>query len=393
MLPSNKPRKLRVEGFNKVELIHTNWSLESCWAFFQGFFSAKKDYELVFPQLAAKDYETLQIWIACSTFMRDLINKPANDLTPHNLVHTAAEFLHDQATQVQHDAALTTEILEGGDLLNHQYFGTYTVGKSSTLHQPAVLEVDYNPTGDHNAPVFACLIGKGITFDSGGYSIKPSASMLTMRTDMGGAGLVIAALGLAIRTGLQKRVKLFVCSAENMISDTAMKLGDIITYANHKTVEILNTDAEGRLVLADGLIHASQTKPHIIIDCATLTGAAKIALGNDYHALLSRDDTAAENFLAVAHSVHEAFWRLPLTQSHTDVMLSNYADMGNIATPPGAGASTAAGFLANFVDTYQGWLHIDCSATFRVAGSKAWGTGATGIGMRSIATFLSKESL
>ncbi len=138
-----------------------------------------------------------------------------------------------------------------------------------------MLQLDYNPTGDENAPVFACLVGKGITFDSGGYSLKPSNMMSAMKADMGGSGMITGALGLAIMRGFNKRVKLILCCAENMVSGRALKLGDIITYKNGKTVEIMNTDAEGRLVLADGLIYASEQKPQLIIDCATLTGAAK----------------------------------------------------------------------------------------------------------------------
>lgn len=157
-----------------------------------------------------------------------------------------------------------------------------------------MLRLDYNPTGNPDAPVFACLVGKGITFDSGGYSIKPSAGMAAMKADMGGAALVTGGLAMAIARGLNKRIKLVLCCAENMISGRAAKLGDVITYKNGKTVEILNTDAEGRLVLADGLIYASSQNPELIIDCATLTGAAKMAVGNDYHSLLTFDNSLAQ---------------------------------------------------------------------------------------------------
>lgn len=387
-------KKLRATGFNEVVLGDGFASAELCWAFYQGFFTAKKNFTLEYPELAAEDQNKLTAWIDCSTFMRDLINAPADDLPPEQLVTQAANFLLDQANLVGKEEFITTKVILGSDLLEHKYFGTYTVGKSSTVHPAAALEVDYNPTGKEDAPTFIALVGKGITFDSGGYSLKPSSSMVNMRTDMGGSALVTAALGLAIRQNLTKRIKLFICSAENMVSDTAVKLGDIITYANGTTVEVLNTDAEGRLVLADGLIKASAFKPEYLIDCATLTGAAKVALGNDYHAVLSHDDAAVQKFLSGANANHEAFWRLPLMQLHTDVMTSNYADMSNIAASAaggvGAGASTAAGFLAKFVANKQGWLHFDCSATFRAGGAPQWGVGATGIGMRSIADFLGK---
>ena len=148
--------------------------------------------------------------------------------------------------------------------------------------------------------MYACLVGKGITFDSGGYSIKQTAFMDSMKSDMGGAATVTGALAFAITRGLNKRVKLFLCCADNLISGNAFKLGDIITYRNGKKVEVMNTDAEGRLVLADGLIDASAQKPEMIIDAATLTGAAKTALGNDYHALFSFDDALAGRLLASA---------------------------------------------------------------------------------------------
>lgn len=140
-----------------------------------------------------------------------------------------------------------------------------------------LLALDYNPTGDKEAPVFACLVGKGITFDTGGYSLKQSAFMDSMKSDMGGAATITGALAFAITRGLNKRVKLYLCCADNMVSGNAFKLGDIIRYRNGKNVEVMNTDAEGRLVLADGLIDASAQKPELIIDMATLTGAAKTA--------------------------------------------------------------------------------------------------------------------
>ncbi len=182
----------------------------------------------------------------------------------------AAEFIKSVAPE----GTVTARIVKDKDLLAEGWEGIYAVGRGSD-RTSAMLQLDYNPTGDENAPVFACLVGKGITFDSGGYSLKPSNFMSAMKADMGGSGTITGGLGLAILRGLNKRVKLILCCAENMVSGRALKLGDIITYKNGKTVEIMNTDAEGRLVLADGLIYASEHNPELIIDCATLTGAAK----------------------------------------------------------------------------------------------------------------------
>ncbi|XNM68278.1 hypothetical protein ACLK2E_14030 [Escherichia coli] len=190
--------------------------------------------------------------------------------------------------------------------VEQNYLGLHTVGRGSE-RPPVLLALDYNPTGDKEAPVYACLVGKGITFDSGGYSIKQSAFMDSMKSDMGGAATVTGALAFAITRGLNKRVKLYLCCADNLISGNAFKLGDIIHYRNGKTVEIMNTDAEGRLVLAARLIDTSAQKPALIIDAATLTGAAKTALGNDYHALFSFDDALANRLRASAAQAEETF--------------------------------------------------------------------------------------
>ncbi|SPY32519.1 peptidase B [Pasteurella canis] len=264
-------RKLRAQGIKDVELVGENWDLESCWAFYQGFYTAKQDYALEFPHLDDEPQAELLARIECSDFVREIINLPAETITPIVLATQAAEFIEQQAEEYADKSAVSFTILSGEELKEKNYQGIWQVGRGSA-NPPAMLQLDFNPTGNPDAPVLACLVGKGITFDSGGYSIKPSDGMSTMRTDMGGAALVTGALGLAIARGLKQRVKLYLCCAENLVSSNAFKLGDIITYRNGVTAEILNTDAEGRLVLADGLIEADQQQPQVIIDCATLNG-------------------------------------------------------------------------------------------------------------------------
>ncbi|GAB7259687.1 hypothetical protein DZS_17000 [Dickeya ananatis] len=202
--------------------------------------------------------------------------------------------------------------------------------------------------------------------------------------------MVTGALALAAARGLQQRVKLYLCCADNMVSGNAFRLGDIIRYRNGKTVEVMNTDAEGRLVLADGLIDASEQNPQWIVDCATLTGAAKTALGNDYHALFSFDDAMIDSLMDSARREDEPFWRLPLEEFHRQHLPSNFAELNNVAgAAHTAGASTAAAFLSHFVKNYQqGWLHIDCSATYRKSAVDQWSAGATGLGVRTLADFL-----
>ncbi len=380
-------RKIDGQGFKYVRLAGEGWDLEKSWAFWMGYRGPKGERRVEWPELDEVQRHELENRLKIIDWVRDTINLPAEDLGPSQLTQRAVDLLSDVGGE-----QISYRITRGEDLREQGYAGIHTVGRGSE-RTSALLTLDYNPTGDEEAPVYACLVGKGITFDSGGYSIKPSAFMDSMKSDMGGAALATGALAFAIARGLKRRVKLFLCCADNMISGNAMRLGDIISYRNGKRVEVMNTDAEGRLVLADGLIDASREKPALIIDCATLTGAAKTALGNDYHALLSFDDALVERLLASARAENEAFWRLPLAEMHRSQLPSNFADMSNTGTAAcPAGASTAAGFLSHFVEEYQqGWLHIDCSATYRKAAVDLWAAGATGIGVRTLANLLTVE--
>ncbi|QLB42969.1 aminopeptidase PepB [Mannheimia pernigra] len=377
-------RKIKNQGILNVKLVGNNWGLEECWAFHQGFNSVKNKGSVQYPDLGEQQSE-FDNRLKCATFIRELINAPSDRLTPVKLAQQAVEFIQHMAKP----NTVSYDIIQGENLQSQGYHGIWTVGKGSS-NPAALLTLDFNPQCDENAPVFACLVGKGITFDTGGYSLKPSDGMSTMRTDMGGAALLSGALAFAIARGLNKRVKLYLCCAENMVSHNAFKLGDIITYRNGVTVEVLNTDAEGRLVLADGLIDATKQKPEFIIDAATLTGAAKVAVGNDYHAILSMDDSLIETLFNSAKKENEPFWRLPFEELHRGQISSSFADIANIGSVPvGAGASTATAFLSYFVENYQqNWLHIDASATFRKTGNDLWAAGATGLGMKTIANLL-----
>ncbi|MFQ1050055.1 aminopeptidase PepB [Avibacterium paragallinarum] len=386
-------RKLRNQGIHNVELSGEGWDLENCWAFYQGFYSAKQDYAIEFPHLDDEPQAELFARIQCGDFVREIINLPSDVITPKKLAERAAQFIAELSADYASASAVSFDIISGEELLAQNYQGIWQVGKGSA-NPPAMLQLDFNPSQDPNAPVLACLVGKGITFDSGGYSIKPSDSMSTMRTDMGGAALLTGALGMAIAGGLNQRVKLYLCCAENMVSANALKLGDIITYRNGVTAEVLNTDAEGRLVLADGLIEADKQNPQFIIDCATLTGAAKVAVGNDYHSVLSMDNELVTALLNAAQTANEPFWRLPFEEFHRGQIASQFAQIANIGTVPvGAGASTATAFLSYFVKNYQQhWLHIDCSATYRKSASNLWAAGATGIGVQTLAHLLLNQA-
>ena len=380
-------RKIDGMGIKHVALSGEGWNADRSWAFWAGYKGPKGTRNVEWATLSEADQKELDSRLKTIDWVRDIINAPAEDLGPEQLAQRAVDLLNDVGGE-----AVSYRIVKGEDLREKGYMGIHTVGRGSE-RPPVLLSLDFNPTGDAEAPIYACLVGKGITFDSGGYSIKQTAFMDSMKSDMGGAALVTGALAFAITRGLKKRVKLYLCCADNMVSGNAFKLGDIIRYRNGKTVEVMNTDAEGRLVLADGLINASAQKPQFIIDAATLTGAAKTALGNDYHALFSFDDKLANRLLASAAAENEPFWRLPLAEFHRNQLPSNFAELNNTAGAAfPAGASTAAGFLSHFVENYQqGWLHIDCSATYRKAAVEQWAAGATGLGVRAIANLLTAK--
>ncbi|RXJ73134.1 aminopeptidase PepB [Veronia nyctiphanis] len=383
-------RKLDSQGIKHVALSGKSWDLESAWSFYQGYRNTKGGVTVEQPKLKVADTKELEDRIRTIDWVRDIINETAEEVGPQQLASRAAEFVKSLAAQPE---KVTYKIVSGNDLLEQGWNGVHAVGRGSS-RKPAMLQLDYNPTGDSDAPVFACIVGKGITFDSGGYSIKPSNFMDSMKADMGGAAMAAGSLGLAICRGLNKRVKLILCCAENMISSNAYKLGDVITYKNGKTVEVLNSDAEGRLVLADGLLYASEQKPELIIDCATLTGASKMALGNDYHALFSFDNALSQRLLTSADKENELFWQLPLADFHRKMLPSNFADMANVSGGQYMpGASTAAAFLSYFVEGYEkGWMHFDCSGTYRKAGNDKWSVGATGMGVKTLARLLVDES-
>lgn len=376
-------RKLRSQGISSVALEGQLWDLNSQWVFAQGFATAKLGYQIQWCGDDAVQAE-LQRRLDVATFARQLINDTPENLSPVKLAQQAAKWLADIG-----GAKVSYRIIEGEALLEEQWIGIHAVGRGSE-RPPAMLELDFNPLAA-DAPVSVALVGKGITFDSGGYSIKASEGMLGMKCDMGGAATVTAALGLAIKSGLNKRVKLFLCCAENLISGRAYKLGDILTYKNGVTVEVVNTDAEGRLVLADGLQAASATGAPFIIDAATLTGAAVMAVGSNYNAIFSPQAEILQLAQQKAASVAERVWPLPLDPWHKEMCPSAYADTANSRPVKGGGAggaSNAAGFLWRFVSPEAQWLHVDLAGAFEDSASALWGAGATTHGVLTISELI-----
>ncbi|ABZ75331.1 PepB aminopeptidase [Shewanella halifaxensis HAW-EB4] len=376
-------RKLELQGVTKVALTGELWSLDLQWAFAQGFATA-----LTTPVIHWTGDDATQALLTSrlesATFARHLINETPENLSPVALATQAAKWL----SAIGGDK-VSYRIIEGEALLEKKWIGIHAVGRGSE-RPPALLELDFNPLGS-DAAVSVALVGKGITFDSGGYSIKGSEGMLGMKCDMGGAATVTAALGLAMKSGLNKRVKLFLCCAENLISGHAYKLGDILKYKNGVTVEVVNTDAEGRLVLADGLQAASETGAPLIIDAATLTGAAVMAVGTNYNAIFSPKAEVLALAQQKALAVGERVWPLPLDPWHKDNCPSAYADTANSRPMKGGGAggaSNAAGFLWRFVAPEANWLHIDLASAFSDTGDALWSAGATTHGVLTIAGLL-----
>ncbi|MCS6160121.1 aminopeptidase PepB [Shewanella baltica] len=376
-------RKLRSQGISCVVLAGQLWDLNSQWVFAQGFATAKPGYQIHWCGDEAVQAE-LQRRLDVATFARQLINDTPENLSPVKLAQQAAKWLAEVGGDM-----VSYRIIEGEALLEEQWIGIHAVGRGSE-RPPAMLALDFNPLAA-DAPVSVALVGKGITFDSGGYSIKASEGMLGMKCDMGGAATVTAALGLAIKSGLNKRVKLFLCCAENLISGRAYKLGDILTYKNGVTVEVVNTDAEGRLVLADGLQAASATGAPFIIDAATLTGAAVMAVGSNYNAIFSPQTDVLQLAQQKATSVAERVWPLPLDPWHKEMCPSAYADTANSRAMKGGGAggaSNAAGFLWRFVSPEAKWLHVDLAGAFEDSASAMWGAGATTHGVLTISELI-----
>lgn len=312
---------------------------------------------------------------------RDIVNHPPAQLHPESLA----------AWAVQHLGALpdvTVQVWDEAALEANGCVGTLAVGQGSA-RPPRMIHVVYRPAG---ARGHVALVGKGVTFDSGGLSLKPSAGMQTMRCDMGGAATVLAAAGAVAELGVPIALDVFVAAAENMVDGNSYKLGDILTYANGVTVEIHNTDAEGRLVLADALIHACRV-PGVthLVDAATLTGACVVALGNDFTGMFTASDDLAAELHTAATEAGEGVWRLPLHQDYKALLKADWAQLKNVGGPA-AGSTTAALFLQHFVDGPT-WAHLDIAgSSFHDKGGSRYAAGATGEPVRTLISWLQARS-
>lgn len=304
---------------------------------------------------------------------RDWADVPANLLAPADFVDQARGYLKDVKVEL--------EVLDEKALERAGFGGILAVGAGS-MRPPRLLRLSYRPRG---AKQHLALVGKGITFDSGGYSIKPTESMVSMKTDMAGAADVVAATHAIAERGLNVQVTTYAALAESMISGAAYRPGDVLTMFDGTTVENRNSDAEGRIVLADALARASQDGPDLIVDIATLTGACVVALGTQVAGLFASTDDVADQLLDACDAAGESFWQLPITEQARSELASHVADLRSTARRQGALVFSAA-FLEHFVADGIGWAHLD------VAGP-AWNMDpahdyvcqdSTGMGVRTL---------
>ncbi|CAM3663751.1 leucyl aminopeptidase family protein [Rheinheimera salexigens] len=322
------------------------------WALGAYKFDRYKKNTKQYPQLVIDNPElvasTLQL-VRSVTIVRDLVNTPAADMMPQHLGDTMQALADEFGAKV-------TQII-GDELLEQNYPTIHMVGRASE-NLPRLIDLTW---GDENAPKVT-LVGKGVCFDSGGLDLKPGAGMRLMKKDMGGAAHVIGLAHQIMATNLPVRLRVLVPAVENAVSANAFRPGDVITTRKGLTVEIDNTDAEGRLVLCDALAEASDDKPDLIIDFATLTGAMRVALGTELPGFFSNDDKVAADITAAGLKVEDPVWRMPLHKPYFDQTGSDIADLANCGKTPFGGAITAALYLEAFVDSNISWSHFDIMA-------------------------------
>ncbi len=314
---------------------------------------------------------------AATALVRDLVNCPAADMGPNGLETEARRIAKAHKAEIS---------VVSGDALESGYPLIHAVGKAAMRdHAPRLIEIEW---GDPRHPRIA-IVGKGITFDSGGLDIKPASGMRIMKKDMGGAAHALALAELIMAAHLPVRLHMLVAAAENSIAGDAFRPGDILKSRKGITVEIDNTDAEGRLVLADALTKAVEDKAGLIIDFATLTGAARVALGPDLPAMFSNNDEFAEALQAAAKATTDPLWRMPLWAPYADMLDSDIADTSN-SGGAFAGAVTAALFLQKFVPDDVPWVHLDTYA-WRPSAKPGRPKGGEALGLRAVFRYLADK--
>jgi leucyl aminopeptidase len=339
--------------------------------------------EVVAPKTkdASAGLARAQVLAAAVHATRDLVNAAPNDLYPEALADAAKA----AARGVK---GVKVSVLDEKALASGGYGGIVGVGQGST-RPPRLVKVAYSPT---RPAAKVALVGKGITFDSGGISIKPTSGMETMKSDMAGAATVLHTVLAAARLGLPVAVTGWLCLAENMPSGSAQRPSDVVTIRGGKTVEVLNTDAEGRMVMADGLVAATEEKPDVVLDIATLTGAQILALGDRVAAVMGSDDVRAE-VVAAAGRAGEQAWPMPLPDELKAGLASKVADLANVSSDRAGGMLTAGIFLREFAGSTP-WAHLDIAGpSFNDRAEHGYTPkGGTGYGVRTLLAFLESRA-
>jgi len=316
--------------------------------------------ELSEGEEAIKQGEAIALGI---TMAKNLANLPGNICTP--------SYLAEQALQLANNNDKVTTSIIDEDQMKTMGMGAFISVSQGSDEPGKLITIEYKGAGDDRKPIV--LVGKGITFDSGGISLKPGAGMDEMKFDMGGAAAVLGTTMAVIKMGLAINLVTVIAAAENMPSSKASRPGDVVTSMSGQTIEILNTDAEGRLVLCDALTYVEKFDPDVVIDVATLTGAIIVALGHKTSGIMSNHNPLAHDLLNAGEQAADRAWRLPIWDEYQEQLDSNFADMANLGGPA-AGSITAACFLSRFTKKYQ-WAHIDIAGTAWNKGKAKGGTG------------------
>lgn len=346
------------------------------WALAQYRFDAYKKQEFQ-PRLlvvSEEDLTNILVLTQAIFLVRDLVNQPTSDMGPKEMAAVVEHLAKSHGAQFKQWV--------GDELLKDNFPAIHAVGRASAS-APCLLSLTW---GEERHP-HVTLVGKGVCFDSGGLDIKPSSGMRWMKKDMGGAAHVIGLAHWIMARRLPIRLRVLIPAVENSIGPDAFRPGDVLTMRNGLTVEVENTDAEGRLVLADALVKACEGNPDLIIDFATLTGAARVAVGTDMAALFTNNDGVAAELTSASLKAADPLWRMPLFAPYEEFLNSNIADLANSSASPYAGAIVAALFLQRFVTKSLPWVHFDVMA-WNVGSRPGKPEGGEAMGLRAVAEYL-----
>jgi leucyl aminopeptidase len=373
-LPTGNYKIQHITNKNLLNQIAIAWGL-GAYQFNHYKVAKKKNSQLFIDE--NYDYPFIENIVSAIYGVRDLINTPTEDMGPAELADAAKKLAHQFNAEV-------TQIV-GKDLLEKNYPTIYAVGRASS-REPRLIDLRW---GEKSFPKIT-LIGKGVCFDSGGLDIKNSSSMFLMKKDMGGAAHALGLAQMIMSANLSVNLRVLIPAVENVISGNAYKPGDIIRTRKGLTVEVGNTDGEGRLILCDALAEAVDEKPELIIDFATLTGAARVAVGTEITAMFTDDENLAEKLQQHARVQQDPLWRLPLYTPYRKLLDTPFADINNCGFSPYAGAITAGLFLKEFVPAQIPWVHLDFMG-WNISTSAGHPEGGEAMGLRAIFAYLAEK--